>query len=87
MSNPLNLEGAYVVPTSFTCPFTRRSLRYEHQSHFSYPGVGPRWCRHADRHVCVDVHTRDRMLIVAVDDNQGLYEMLKGVEQGEMADF
>jgi hypothetical protein len=62
-------------------------LRYEHHSHFSFPGVGPRGCRHGDRHVCVDVHSRDRLLIVAVDDNQGLYEMLRGTEQGEMADF
>jgi hypothetical protein len=62
-------------------------LRYEHHSHFHFPGVGPRRCRHPDRHVCVDVHSRDRILVLAVDDNQGLYEMLKGLEQPEMVDF
>jgi len=62
-------------------------LRYEHHSHYHFPGVGPRWCRHPDRHVCVDVHSRDRVLILAVDDNQGLYEMIKGMEQPEVSDF
>jgi len=62
-------------------------LRYEHHSHFGVSGVGPRCCRHAERHTCVDVHSRDRLLYLSVDENQGLYEMLKGIVQGELADF
>eukprot|EP00615_Pteridomonas_danica_P000406 CAMPEP_0114334156 /NCGR_PEP_ID=MMETSP0101-20121206/4191_1 /TAXON_ID=38822 ORGANISM="Pteridomonas danica, Strain PT" /NCGR_SAMPLE_ID=MMETSP0101 /ASSEMBLY_ACC=CAM_ASM_000211 /LENGTH=933 /DNA_ID=CAMNT_0001465329 /DNA_START=255 /DNA_END=3061 /DNA_ORIENTATION=- len=62
-------------------------LRYQHNSRFSLPGVGPRCCRHPSRHVCVDVHSRDRLLILSTDDDQGLYEMLKGITQGELTDF
>lgn len=62
-------------------------LRYEHHSSFSVSGVGPRFCRHPGRHTCVDMHSRDRLLVLSVDDNQGLYEMLKGVVQGELSDF
>jgi hypothetical protein len=62
-------------------------LRYTHHSRYAFPGVGPRWCRHPERHVCVDVHTRDRLLVVSTDDDQGLYEMLKGITQGELSDF
>jgi hypothetical protein len=62
-------------------------LRYQHNSRFSLPGVGPRCCRHPNRHVCVDVHSRDRLLILSTDDDQGLYEMLKGITQGELSDL
>jgi hypothetical protein len=61
-------------------------LRYECHSRFALPGVGPRSCRYPGRHTCVDVHSRDRMLIVAVDDNQGLYEMVRGIPQAEMTE-
>lgn len=62
-------------------------LRYHRHANFNYPGVGPRICRHPGRHICVDMHSRDRLWILSVDDNQGLYEMLKGTDQTENTEF
>ena len=59
-------------------------IRYERHSRFAEAGVGPRWCRHPRRHGCVDIHSRERMLMLSVDDNQGFIELLRGIKQEEV---